>query len=136
MYTCPAGQKLSFFYDNKKSNRCEYAADIRICRVCKHFGLCTKDGKHGRRITRNNDESFRDKMRSQYLEAESQKIYNIRKQKVELPFGHIKRNLHVDSFLLRGLHGVKAEMALLASCFNITRMVNIVGVNGLLTKLG
>jgi hypothetical protein len=74
-------------------------------------------------------------MRAQYLETESQKIYNIRMQKVELPFGHIKRNLHVESFLLRGLKGVKAEMALLASCFNIARMVNIIGVNGLLTKL-
>ena len=136
MYICPTGQKLSYLWNNGKSKRCEYAADIRICRAREHFGLCTKDGKHGRRITRNSDESFRDRMRAQYLETESQKIYSIRKQEVGLPFGHIRRNLHVDSFLLRGLKGVKAEMALLASCFNITRMVNIVSVNGLLAKLG
>lgn len=54
-------------------------------------------------------------MRAQYLETESQKVYNLRKQKVKLPFGHIKRNLQVDSFLLRGLRGVKTEMSLLAS---------------------
>jgi transposase len=43
-------------------------------------------------------------------------------------FGHIKRNLGVTAFLLRGVEGVKAEMSLLASCFDITRMINIVGV--------
>jgi hypothetical protein len=136
VYICPTGHKLSYLWNNGKTKRCEYVADIRVCRACEHFGICTKARKHGRRITRNNDEPFRDKMRAQYLEAESQKTYNIRKHKVELPFGHIKRNLQVDSFLLRGLNGVKAEMSLLASCFNIARMVNIIGVNDLLTKLG
>jgi hypothetical protein len=29
---------------------------------------------------------------------------------------------------LRGLDGVKAEMSLLASCFNIARMISIIGV--------
>ena len=135
VYICPTGHKLSYLWNNGKSKRCEYAADIRICRVCEYFGLCTKDGKHGRRITRNNDEPFRDRMRAQYLEPESQKVYKIRKQKVELPFGHIKRNLHVDSFMLRGLNGVKAEMALLASCFNITRMINLLSVCWLVEKL-
>ena len=48
----------------------------------------------------------------------------LRKQKVELPFGHIKRNLKMDSFLLRGLKGVKAEASVLSSCFNIARMIS------------
>jgi hypothetical protein len=65
----------------------------------------------------------------------SQKIYTIRKQKVELPFGHIKRNLGANHFLLRGLDGVKAEMSLLSGCFNIARMINIIGVCGLVEKL-
>ena len=42
----------------------------------------------------------------------------------------------VDSFLLRGSDGVKAEASVLASCFNIVRMISIVGVTGLVTKLG
>ena len=32
--------------------------------------------------------------------------------------------------------GVKAEASVLASCFNIARMISIVGVAGLITKLG
>jgi hypothetical protein len=70
-----------------------------------------------------------------YQLPKSQEIYKLRKQKVELPFGHIKRNLKAGHFLLRGLDGVKAEMSLLAGCFNIVRMINIVGVCGLFEKL-
>jgi len=32
-----------------------------------------------------------------------------------------------DYFLLRGLKGVNAEMAINASCFNIVRMINVLG---------
>ena len=79
---------------------------------------------------------LKQKLEAQYEEPESQKTYALRKQKVELPFGHIKRNLKVDSFLLRGLDGVKAEASVLASCFNIARMISIIGVTGLITKFG
>ena len=66
---------------------------------------------------------------------QSQAIFKLRKQKVELPFGHLKRNLGVNAFLLTGLDGVKAEMSLLSSCFNITRMISIIGVPTLIAKL-
>jgi len=61
--------------------------------------------------------------------------YKLRKQKVELPFGHIKRNLKVDSFLLRGLKGVKAETSILATCFNLVRMITLLGVPALVKEL-
>ena len=81
------------------------------------------------------DEDLKIKLEHQYNQEQSQAIYKLRKEKVELPFGHIKRNLGVTAFLLRGLEGVKAEMSLLASCFNITRLINIVGVPLLVAKL-
>jgi len=58
----------------------------------------------------------------------------LRKQKVELPFGHMKYNRNVSGFLLRGLGGVKAETSILSSCFNIARIISIIGVQGLLAK--
>ena len=87
--------------------------------------------------TRNStvNEEVRQKIEAQYEEAESQAIYKLRQQKSELPFGHIKRNLKVDAFLLRGLDGVKAEASLLASCFNIRRMITIMGIRALIEKL-
>jgi len=74
-------------------------------------------------------------MREQYAEADSQEIYGRRKQKVELPFGHIKHNLKAGSFLLRGLAGIKAEMSILSSCFNIARVISIIGVSELMAML-
>lgn len=105
-----------------------------VCKQCCHFGVCTKS-KFGRKVTRLIKEELREKLQVQYEQPESQSVYALRKQKVELPFGHIKRNLKVDSFLLRGLDGVKAEASVLASCFNIARMISIVGIPGLLVKL-
>ncbi|MFH1823675.1 MAG: hypothetical protein ABH873_00395 [Candidatus Firestonebacteria bacterium] len=41
----------------------------------------------------------------------------------------------MDAFLLRGVEGVKAEISLLASCFDIRRMISIVGVSTLVKQL-
>jgi hypothetical protein len=70
---------------------------------------------------------MKEKLERQYLEADSQKSYNLRKEKVELPFGFIKRNLNFRSFLMRGLEGVKAEFSMVATIFNLVRMMNLLG---------
>ncbi len=61
------------------------------------------------------NEEVREKLEAQYLESASQEIYARRKAKVEHPFGHIKRNLKTDAFLLRARDGVQAETSLLAT---------------------
>ena len=81
-------------------------------------------------------EELCEKLEHQYEQPDSQAIYHLRKQKVELPFGHIKHNLHVSGFLLRGLSGVRAEMSILSSCFNMARMMSIIGVSQLIAKIG
>ncbi len=68
-------------------------------------------------------------------EPSSQEIYKLRKQKVELPYGHIKHNLKFDSFLLRGLKGAKAEASIISTCFNLVRMITFLGVPGLIKEL-
>lgn len=44
-------------------------------------------------------------------------------------------NPKVDAFLLRGLEGARAEISVLASCFNVARLIGILGVNGLIERL-
>ncbi len=131
-YICPEGHELIYSSLCKIKNHLFYRiTNKNLCHACKHFGICTKS-KDGRRIRRLMDEETKIKLEKQYNEEDSQAIYKVRKQKIELVFGHIKRNLGVSAFLLRGLDGVKAEMSIVASCFNITRMINIMGVRGLL----
>jgi hypothetical protein len=81
------------------------------------------------------NEEFRERLQSEYEQPDAQANYQLRKQKVKLPFGHLKRNLGADHFLLRGLAGVRAEASLLATCFNIARLISLVGVPTLLQKL-
>lgn len=133
-YTCPAGKILSCRRTNPDRNRKEYLAEAGACRTCEHLGLCT-DSRQGRKVTRLLKEDLREKLERQYAQPESQRIYALRKQKVELPFGHIKYNLKVGGFLLRGLDGVKAEMSILSSCFNMARLISLMGVCGLMARL-
>ena len=132
-YICPQGHVLKYSYTNTVKRAKVYRGGS-ACRQCRYFGECTKQSR-GRGVTRLLKAELVQKLGVQYEEPESQKIYALRKQKAELPFGHIKRNLKVDSFLLRGLDGVKAEASVLASCFNIARMISIMGVSGLIAKL-
>ena len=74
-------------------------------------------------------------MEANYLLPENQAIYKLRKEKVEHPFGHMKRNLGAGQFMLRGKAKVDAEAAILATCFNLTRMITIIGVTQLMIKL-
>jgi|LSQX01.1.fsa_nt_gb transposase len=130
-YTCPEGHILTFSRLNKK-NRVYAITDKCICFSCPHYGICTIS-KSGRRVTRLHNEEIREKLEAQY--EDNKKIYKKRKAKVEHPFGHIKRNLSFTSFLMRGLDGVRAEASILATCFNLRRMITIFGVPRLVSIL-
>jgi len=125
---------LTYRRTEPEKRRHVYRVKRSVCQKCRYFGECTT-GKIGRKVTRLVKEDLKVKLEAQYERPESQRIYNLRKQKVELPFGHIKHNLKFGGFLLRGLDGVKAEMSILSSCFNIARMINIIGVSELMARL-
>ncbi|MFQ6009127.1 MAG: transposase [Candidatus Zixiibacteriota bacterium] len=134
VYVCPAGQVLQYrgMEGHKKKI---YRAGGGVCRQCSYFGRCTTSRKRGRKIVRYVNEEFRERLAAQYEQPDSQAISKLRQQKAELPFGHIKRNLKADHFLLRGLKGVRAEASPLASCFNLARMITLIGVPTLIAQL-
>ena len=134
-YWCPQGHRLSYVGTDKSSGKRHYLITRgKICQGCVHYGQCT-EAKKGRKIIRLALEEVKERLEAQYEEASSQEIYVKRKARVEHPFGHIKRNLKTDGFLLRGRTGVNAETSLLATCFNLARMITILGVSGLIEKL-
>lgn len=134
-YICPEGHKLYHSFTNERKGKRQYRMeDKKFCHRCRHYGQCTKS-ERGRNIIRLRNKDAKLKLEAQYEEAESQKIYARRKTRVEHPFGHIKRNLQTDTFMLRGREGVQAETSILATCFNIARMITIFGVGTLIDKL-
>jgi len=114
-------------------NKVYKIADKKICFTCRYYGIYTKSPT-GRIISRLLKEEVRQKLEAQYDEPSSQEIYKLRKEKVELPFGHIKHNLKFDSFLLRGLKGAKAEASIISTCFNLVRMITLLGVPALIKE--
>jgi transposase len=134
-YTCPRGELLKYAWYDKKNNTRMYRLEKEgVCLGCAAFGKCTR-ARGGRKIMRLVQEELRDRLEKEYALPWNQAIYKRRQQKVELVFGHLRRNLGVQSFLLRGLEGVKAEVALLSICFNVRRMLSILGQEDMVSKL-
>jgi len=132
-YFCPEGKQLNHEWTHPTNGKKYYQIiDAKLCHSCVHYGQCTS-AKRGRKIIRLALEGLKEKFEAQY-EA-SKEIYARRKERAELPFGHIKRNLKTGGFMLRGKAGVGAETSLLATCFNVARMITIVGIAGLIEKL-
>lgn len=135
-YICPQGHELPYRKTEALQQKRVYqVAHPAICRGCVHFGECTT-AKQGRSIVRLFEEDLKKELEAQYARPDSQAIYKRRKEKSELPFGHLKHNLGTRSFLLRGLSGVQAEASLLSTAFNLARMITLLGVTGLIKRVG
>jgi transposase len=134
-YVCPVGHLLTYrSTDTRSQHRIYSITSAKLCRSCVHRGACTKDWS-GRKIARMPFEEIRPTVQARYKSSVGQAIYARRQSRVEHPFGHIKRNLGIQAFLLRGFSGVRAEAALFATCFNLARMMTLVGIGALLPKL-
>src|SRR3989338_616219 len=135
-YICPEGERLKYARRNPSRRIRYYQADKEGCRSCRHSDVCVSSSNNGGRIiSRMFNEELQDKLKAAYLSAEGQEIYKLRKQKAELPFGHMKRNLGAGQFMLRTKPKVDAELSILSTCFNIARMMTIMGIPKLLQSL-
>ncbi len=134
-YICPAGNVLDrkFQYNEKRRNK---RRDLiyyttTMCNECLKKKSCTTDKI--RRITRSPEDHAIDAMYERIKENPG--IMNRRKGIVEHVFGTVKFWNEQDSFLMRGLEKVKAEFSLSALSYNITRVINIVGVKRMIAAL-
>ena len=134
-YICPQGHKLRFVQVLPRSHNRLYTIGKKAdCLSCINYGQCTKS-KSGRKLERLVEEELKKRLEQAYALPENKVIYKRRQAKIELVFGHFKKNLEMNCFLLRGIAGARAEISLLAICFNIRRMLTILGQKGLIQKL-
>lgn len=120
-YICPQGQQLRF--TRLKRTRGIpmrlYRASGAVCRGCPAFGVCTRDGRHGRGLEIGPHDTALRRHRAWMSTEKARLLYTHRKQLVEPVFGIIKEQQAAHRFLLRGLANVAAEWALLATAFNL-----------------
>ena len=128
-YTCPGNQVLQPLYsstDNGVDRR--HYVNRKACHNCALRPQCTTTTF--RKITRWTGEAVLDRMEARL--ALRPDILNLRRETVEHPFGSIKQWMNQGAFLMRGLEKVGGEFSLTALAYNLRRVINLVGVPGLL----
>jgi transposase len=128
-WRCPAGATLSLFKTSHTQKKKEYRSGV--CGSCPLKPQCTEAPR--RVIVRDFYEDAREAM---HRRAIADPIWmKRRRETAEHPFGTMKWLMAHPRFLLRGLLKAKAELALGVLCYNLKRVVNILGVPALLAAL-
>jgi transposase len=131
-YVCPAGETLTYRFGTEEKGRKIRYYSTAACRRCTLKAQCTRN-KTNRRLTRWEYEDVLERMQ-QRLENHPEMMRK-RKAIVEHPFGTIKRGMEQSYFLMRGKKHVSTEMSLSILAYNITRVLNILGVKAMLEAL-
>ena len=131
VYRCPAGEKLTYRYTNDEDGRRLRHYWTTACRHCPLKSQCAKANE--RRIKRWEHEHLLEAVQER-LDANPQAMRQ-RRETVEHPFGTIKARMGATHFLTKTLPKVAAEMALSVLAYNLTRVMNIVGIKSLMATI-
>jgi transposase len=131
VYRCPAGEKLKYHYTNEEDGQQLRRYWTNACRDCALKPRCTS-GKE-RRITRWEHEHVLEAVQSR-LDRNPQAMRQ-RRETVEHPFGTLKMRMGATHFLMKRLPKVATEMALHVLAYNLTRVMNILGIQPLMAAI-
>ena len=131
LYRCPAGQQLSYHHTIRDGAQRFGRYWTNACVQCELKPQCTTAKR--RVISRWENEEV--------LEAAQERLdrnpdaMRTRREVVEHPFGTIKMRMGATHFLCRKLPKVATEMALSVLAYNLTRVMNIMGVKPLIAAI-
>ncbi len=131
VYRCPAAEKLTYRMTTLQDGKMMRRYWTTACQSCPLKSRCTTGTE--RRIPRWEHEHV--------LEAAQQRLdenpqaMRQRRETVEHPFGTLKMRMGATHFLMKRLPKVAAEMALCVLAYNLTRVMNIVGIKPLLAAI-
>ena len=131
VYRCPAGERLTYRYSNEEDGKELRRYWTTACSHCLLKPQCTTGPE--RRITRWEHEHVLEAVQ-QRLDANPNAMRQ-RRETVEHPFGTIKARMGATHFLMKTLPKVAAEMALHVLAYNLTRVMNIIGIKPLMAAI-
>jgi transposase len=131
VYICPAGERLAYHYTNEENGLVLRRYWTNTCKRCAIKHSCTT-GKE-RRITRWEHEHILEAVQRR-LDEHPEKMRQ-RRETVEHPFGTIKARMGATHFLMKTLPRVAGEMALHVLAYNLTRVMNIMGIQPLMAAM-
>ena len=131
VYICPAGERLKYYYTNEEKGLMLRRYWTNACRTCAIKHRCTTGVQ--RRITRWEHEHVLEAVQRRL--DENPQAMRQRRETVEHPFGTIKARMGATHFLMKGLPRVATEMALHVLAYNLTRVMNILGIAPLINAM-
>ncbi len=136
-YSCPAGCELTTngkVYIKGRKDRTSYTVKTyttTACSSCAFKHLCTPS--KSRIIDRSEYQDIIDENNKRV--DENPALYKQRQQIVEHPFGTIKRSWGYTYTLVKGIKKVNGEMAIIFTMYNLRRVMSILGVSELISRL-
>ncbi len=131
VYICPAGETLKFYYTNEEKGLTLRRYWTNACASCAIKSKCTTGAQ--RRITRWEHEHVLEDVQRRL--DENPQAMRVRRETVEHPFGTLKARMGATHFLMKRLKNVKTEMAFAVLAYNLTRVMNIIGIGPLMRAM-
>jgi transposase len=131
VYRCPAGERLKYYFTAEEHGQQLRRYWTNACRTCALKDKCTTGPQ--RRVTRWEHEHVLEAVQ-QRLDKNPQAM-RVRRETVEHPFGTIKARMGATHFAMKTLPKVATEMALSVLAYNLTRVMNIIGVLPLMAAI-
>ncbi len=123
---------MVYHYTNQENGLTLRRYWTNACQNCAIKDRCTT-GKE-RRITRWEHEHVLEAVQRRL--DENPQAMRRRRETVEHPFGTIKARMGATHFLMKRLKNVRTEMALSVLAYNLTRVMNIIGIRPLIQAMG
>jgi transposase len=131
VYLCPAGERLSYRFTREEGGLALRRYWTNACGTCAIKDRCTPAKE--RRVSRWEHEAVLEAVQRRL--DENPQAMRRRRETVEHPFGTIKARMGATHFLMKRLKNVRTEMALSVLAYNLTRVMNIMGVRPLIAAM-
>lgn len=132
LYVCPQGEELRFRSMKKERDKQFKVYKTKACAACPLRAQCTTS-KYGRKIERWVDQGVIDRLQAR--NRGRPELLKQRKTLAEHPFGTIKWGMNQGFFLLKGISKVTTETGLTVLSYNLKRVLNIMGVEQMISSL-
>jgi hypothetical protein len=131
VYRCPAGEKLTYRYTSEEDGKMLRRYWTTACSNCPLKARCTTGLQ--RRISRWEHEHLLEAVQER-LDKNPQAM-RVRRETAEHPFATLKMRMGATHFLMKTLPRVATEMALHVLAYNLTRVINIIGIQPLMAVM-
>jgi transposase len=132
LYVCPQGEELRFRSKKNERGKEFKVYKTKACAGCPLRAQCTTS-KYGRKLVRWVDQEVIERLQAR--NRGRPELLKLRKTLAEHPFGTIKWGVDQGFFLLKGMRKVTTEFGLTVLSYNLKRVLNILGVEQMISSL-